>query len=137
MPKGNRLKNDGTNPIFYKTIETIYDAKVIEPTNLGSYSLPRMSHSPNALYIVKSKKDNYASLGIYNQYRELTKEFDISHDHKFYEKGSKKISKRLIEGVAHVHNDRGGRNSNVRYMTKKEIRKYGKYIIAMGGLTNE
>lgn len=36
-----------------------------------------------------------------------------------------------------VHNIRGGRENNVRYMTKKEIKKYGDAIIAMGGKISE
>ena len=36
-----------------------------------------------------------------------------------------------------VHNIRGSRENNVRYMTKKEIKKYGDAIIAMGGKISE
>ena len=47
------------------------------------------------------------------------------------------IIKNLKVGVAHVHIIKGGRGNNTRYMTKKEIKKYGKYIEFMGGRTIE
>lgn len=40
-------------------------------------------------------------------------------------------------GIAHVHNINGGREANVRYMTLKEIKKYGKAIEGMGGKVRE
>lgn len=136
MPKGNRMKNNGTKAVFYRTVETIYDAKVIVPTEKGSYSLPRMSHSPNALYIIKSKSGDYTSLGIYNKYREIVKEIDVEHVHKSRKKDGTILSV-MKRGVAHVHNNFGGRENNVRYMTKKEKKLYGKYISFMGGRMEE
>lgn len=98
--------------------------------------MPRMSNSPNAMYIYKNAKGTTKSLGIYSDKRELIKEFNIDHDHPQRNKNGEVI-RTLKEGVAHVHIIKGGRGNNTRYMTKKEIKKYGKYIKFMGGKISE
>lgn len=135
MPKGNRGGKNGETTGFYITVDTFENAKVITPVTGGSGSLPRISNSPNALYIFKNAKGKMKSLGIYDDKRELVKEINIDHGHK--DKKDGKIIRNLKVGVAHVHTIKGGRGNNTRYMTKKEIKKYGKYIKFMGGKTNE
>lgn len=135
MPKGNRGGKNGKTTGYYKTVGEFDGAEIITPIAGGSGSLPRMSNSPNAIYIFKNAKGQMKSLGIYNDKRELEKEFNIGHSHK--DRKENKIVRNLKKGVAHVHIIRGGRNSNTRYMTKKEIKKYGKYIEFIGGKTVE
>lgn len=136
MAKGNRGGKNGSTTGYYVTVGTFEGAKIITPTKKGSYSLPMMSHSPNAIYILKNKRGQLKSLGIYNEKRELVKSFDLSHEHINYNKEGT-IKEMLKKGIVHVHNYRGGRQNNVRYMTKKEKKKYKKYIIFMGGKLSE
>lgn len=117
MPKGNRGGKNGKTTGYYKTVGEFDGAEIITPIAGGSGSLPRMSNSPNAIYIFKNAKGQMKSLGIYNDKRELEKEFNIGHSHKDWKEN--KIVRNLKKGVAHVHIIRGGRNSNTRYMTKK------------------
>ena len=130
MGKG-RSKLKGYNE-YESTGEYIDGFKVIEKIGGGPSSLPRFSNSPDTVYILKSN-GVYKSLGIYNEHRELTKQIDIRHGHVNKTKKGKR--EKLVKGVAHVHNIRGGRLNNVRYMTDKEIKKYGKAITLMGGRT--
>lgn len=116
------------------TGESIAGIKVIKSLGSPSDPLPRFSGTPNAVYILKSG-EHYKSLGIYGPDRELRKEIDITHGHTNRPKSGKKT--KLKRGVAHVHNIRGGRENNVRYMTKKEIKKYGEAVIGMGGKVRE
>ena len=127
-----RSKSGGKYNEYKYTGEVIEGIKVIESISGDRNPLPQFSGSPNAVYILK-KHGEYASIGIYNQNRELVKEIEINHQHtNRYKSGVKKVIKK---GVAHVHNKKGGRNNNVRPMTKKEIKKYGKAIEKMGGRT--
>jgi hypothetical protein len=135
MPKGNRGGKNGKTTGYYKTVGEFDGAEIITPIAGGSGSLPRMSNSPNAIYIFKNAKGQMKSLGIYNDKRELEKELNIGHGHR--DKKGNTIIKNLKVGVAHVHIIKGGRGNNTRYMTKKEIKKYGKYIEFMGGRTIE
>lgn len=129
-----RSKINGRYNEYKSTGEVLGGIKVIESIKSPRDPLPRFSGSPNAVYILKSH-GYYKSIGIYGENRELKKEIDISHGHVNRPKSGKKES--LKKGVAHVHNIYGGRENNVRYMTKKEIKKYGKAVIAMGGKTYE
>lgn len=106
--------------VFRFTGKIINNISVIEKQK-GSASIPRMSKNPNDVYILKSKK-GYKSIGIYNQYNELYAEINIDHPHKD-----------IPRGIAHIHFIFGGRANNVRMLTKKEIKKYGKTIEQMGG----
>ncbi len=119
---------------YRSTGETIKGIKVIEQIKPGNAKLPQMSNTPNTEYILKSN-GVYKSLGIYGSDRRLQKEIEIRHGHTNRPKSGKK--EKLKKGVAHVHNIKGGRGNNVRYMTKKEIKKYGKAVIAMGGKISE
>ena len=99
-------------------------------------SLPRMSHSPNAIYILKNKNGKYKSMGIYNEHREIVKEFDIGHGHKRRNKRGE-VVQHLKRGVFHTHIAKGGRENDTRYLTKKEIKKYGDYLHFIGGMLSE
>lgn len=92
---------------------------MIVPTLKGSNSLPRMSNSPESLYILKNEEGKMKSLGVYNDKREIVKEIDIGHGHKVRSRNGKLV-KYLKRGVAHTHTTKGGRENNTRYMTKKE-----------------
>ena len=129
-----RSKVNGKYNEYKATGEYIEGIKVIESLEEGSTRVPRYSGSPNSVYILKVN-GNYKAIGIYNEHRELVKEIEISHGHTNRPKSGKKS--KLRRGVAHVHNIRGGRENNIRYMTKKEIKKYGKAIEKMGGRVRE
>lgn len=133
--RGAYYQHGGFSVYEYEaTGETIEGFKVIQMKGGGSASLPEMSNTPGTVYILKSH-GYYKSLGIYGEDRRLRKAIDITHLHTNRFRSGKK--ERLRKGVAHVHNMRGGRGSNVRYMTKKEIKKYGRAIVAMGGRLRE
>ena len=129
--RGSYSQRGGFSKREYRaTGETIGGFKVIEKIAGGSASLPEMSNTPGTVYILR-KENGRMKLGVYGNDRRLRQEFEIDHKHTNRPKSGKKET--LIKDVAHVHNLRGGRGANVRYMTKKEIRKYGAAIIAMGG----
>lgn len=68
--------------------------------------------------------------------KEIQKEIDIYHGHKVRNhKGE--IVKKLKRGVAHIHTSKGGRENNMRYLTKKEIKLFGEYIKYIGGKISE
>ena len=132
MPKGNRGGKNGETTGFYKTVDSFEDAQIIVPTERGSNSLPRISNSPDRIYILKTPSGEYKSIGIYGKNREIIKEFDIGHGHKVKDKNGK-VVQWLKRGYAHTHISKGGRENNTRYPTKKEIKRYGKYIKFIGG----
>ena len=136
MPKGNRGGKNGETTGFYETVDSFEDAKIIKSTERGGNSLPRMSNSPNAIYILKNASDKYKSIGVYDKNREIAKEFDIGHGHKARDKNGK-IIQWLKRGYVHTHTSKGGRENNTRYPTKKEIKMYGKYIKYIGGKLHE
>lgn len=115
---------------YVSTGKTIDGYKVIRHKTKDQASLPQMSNTPGTVYILENSK-GYKSIGIYGDDRRLRKEIDLRHGHT-NRPASGKIE-RLRRGVAHVHNIRGGRGNNVRYMTKKEIKKYGALVIKLGG----
>jgi hypothetical protein len=115
---------------YQATGETMGGFKVIEHKSKPNAGLPTMSNSPNAVYILKSH-GYYKSIGIYGSDRRLQKEIDLGHGHTNRFKSGKK--EHLQRGIAHVHHIKGGRDNNVRYMTQKEINKYGRAILEMGG----
>lgn len=120
---------------YEATGETLEGFKVIRHKTNGHASLPQMSNTPGTVYILQNGDGHYKSMGIYGADRRLRKQIDIHRKHTNRYKSGKRVV--LKKGVAHVHNWRGGRNSNVRYMTKKEIKKYGKAIVLMGGKLHE
>ena len=128
-PSGKaRLKGE-----YFDTGQRIEGVKVLQRTGNGKGGMPRFSNTPNTMYILQTKGGTLKALGIYDSHRELTKTIDIDHGHTNRPKSGKK--QKLKKGIAHVHNHKGGRENNVRYMTPKEKKKYRKIIIAMGGRT--
>lgn len=119
---------------YRSTGEVIAGTKVIEKIGSKSASLPQFSNTPNTMYILKSN-GRYTELGVYGPDRRIRKVIDITHRHTNRTKhGIKEV---LKKGVAHIHHIRGGRESNVHYLTKKDIKLYGKIILAMGGKIRE
>ncbi|MBR4711741.1 MAG: hypothetical protein IKP10_06875 [Clostridia bacterium] len=115
---------------YRDTGDTIKGFKVIEQIKEGTATLPQMSNTPGTVYIFRTRSGEM-KIGIYGQDRRITKEIEISHGHRNkYNSGKKQ---RLKKGVAHVHNWHRGRENNTRYMTKKEIKIYGKAVLAIGG----
>lgn len=118
---------------FHDTGERIDGIKVIEHNDpKNNAPIPQYSNTPNTKYILK-KAGQYKSLGIYNEHRELVQTYDLAHSHTNKPKSGKK--EMFKKGLAHVHNHKGGRENNVRKMTVKEIKKYGRAIRKMGGST--
>lgn len=83
------------------------------------------------IYILENASGIREKIGIYAEDRELIKEIEIGHGHTNRPKSGKK--ERLIRGVAHIHHTKGGRGNNVRYLTKKEQKKYGNLVVKIGG----
>ena len=133
--RGAYLQRGGFSVQEYQaTGETVGGFKVIEHKTKKNAPLPQMSVAPDAVYVLKSS-GRLKAIGIYGKDRRLKKEIEIAHGHKNrYKDGHVKILKR---GIAHVHHINGGRENNVRYMTGKEIKKYGEAVIEMGGRVSE
>lgn len=133
--RGAYLQSGGFKIQEYEaTGETIGCIKVIRQKTKTAASLPEMSNTPGTAYILKSGS-RYTTLGVYGNDRRLKKAFDITHGHK--NRPQNGTIERLKRGIAHVHNINGGREANVRYMTLKEIKEYGKAIEGMGGKVRE
>ncbi len=129
--RGSYLQHGGfTIQEYESTGETIDGIKVIQKVNSDTTSLPQMSNTPGTAYILKSN-GKYKSLGIYGPDRRLRKAIDITHGHTNRPKSGN--NEKFKRGVAHVHHMRGGRGNNVRLMADKEIKKYGKAILEIGG----
>lgn len=118
---------------YERTGEIIEGVKVIRHKTSSKAPMPRFSNSPGAIYILQNK-EGYKSIGIYGPDRRIRKEIEISHSHTNRYKSGR--TEKLDLGVAHVHNIHGGRENNVRYMTKKEIKLYGSIITKIGGRTH-
>lgn len=128
MPKdkrGGRIVNPQ-----YKTVDMVDGVKVITLKAGGSMALPYIAGS-SRMYILENAKGERKSIAIYDSSGYITKQIDIGHGHTNRPKSGKKES--LVKGVAHVHNVKGGRGNNVRYMTSREIKKYGSLIVKLGG----
>ena len=115
---------------YADTGERVGGFKVIQHRSKKASSLPQMSDTPSTVYVLKSG-GKYKSIGIYGPDRRLRKAIDVTHSHTNKPKNGKRV--KLKAGVAHVHNMRGGRENNVRYMTQKEIKHYGSAVVLMGG----
>lgn len=124
--RGQYLQKGGFRVQTYHAVGEIDGVKVIERIDGRPGFMPRMSNSPNAIYILKSN-GYYKSIGIYGSDRRLRKDIHIQHSHE------NRLGEEIPKGIAHVHNLRGGRLNNVRKMSKKERRKYGALVQKMGG----
>ena len=132
--RGAYLQKGGFSYQEYEaTGETINGIKVIKHKTRPNASLPEMSNTPGAVYILHNPV-GYKQLGIYGKDRRLKKTIEFMHGHKQKINGKKVHLKR---GVVHVHNHKGGRSNNVRYINKREIKKYGSVLSKMGGVIVE
>jgi len=127
-------KGGFTEQAYRATGETLAGIKVIEKINSKSASLPEMSNTPGTVYILKSA-GHFTAMGIYGADRRLQKAIEFNRRHVIRLKNGKRIV--LKKGIAHVHNLRGGRGNNVRYLTIREKKKYGTAIELMGGVLSE
>lgn len=128
MPKdkrGGRIVNPQ-----YKTVDMVDGVKVITHKAGGSMALPYIAGS-SRMYILENAKGERKSIAIYDSSGYITKQIDFGHGHTNRPKSGNK--EYLVRGVAHVHNVKGGRGNNVRYLTAKEIKKYGNLIVKLGG----
>lgn len=119
---------------YEATGEVIGGIKVIrdkrdKPGVKGSFKPPEMSNTPGTAYIFQSH-NKYKNLLTYGMDRSSKQSYDLTHSHTNRPKNGK--VEKLKLGVVHVHNIRGGRENNVRYMTKKEIKKYGHIMRRLG-----
>ena len=128
MPKdkrGGRIANPQ-----YKTVDMVDGIKVITLKAGGSMALPYIA-GRSKMYILENAKGERKSIAIYDSSGHIAKQIHFAHAHTNRPKSGK--VEKLKSGVAHVHNVKGGRGNNVRYMTPKEIKKYGNLITKLGG----
>ena len=114
----------------YKKVDEVDGVKVIKRIANGPASLPRMA-GRSRMYILENAKGERKSIGIYDSSGHLAKAIDFGHGHTNRPKSGK--NEYLKNGVAHIHSIKGGRNNNVRYLTSREIKKYGNLIVKLGG----
>lgn len=105
----------------YKTVDIVDGVKVITLKAGGPMSLPSIA-GRSSMYILETAKGERNRIAIYDSSGHIAKQIDFGHGHK-----------KLKNGVAHVHNIKGGRGNNVRYMTSREIKKYGALVTKLGG----
>lgn len=128
MPKdkrGGRI----VNPKYHKVGE-VDGVKVIKLNANGPMSLPLVA-GRSRVYILENAAGERKKIAIYDSSGYLEKEIHFDRSHTNRPKSGKK--EKLEYGVAHVHNVKGGWGNNVRYMTTKEIKKYGDIVIKLGG----
>lgn len=128
MPKdrrGGRIFNPK-----YKTVDMVDGVKVITLKAGGSMALPFVAGS-SRMYILENSKGERKKIAIYDSSGYLAKEIHFDKGHTNRPKSGKK--EYLKRGVAHVHNVKGGWGNNVRYLTSREIKKYGNLIAKLGG----
>lgn len=114
----------------YKTVDMVDGVKVITAKAGGPMSLPYIAGRSN-MYILENAKGQRQSIAIYDSSGHIAKQIDFGHGHTNRPKSGKK--EKLKPGIAHVHNVKGGRGNNVRYLTSREIKKYGDLIVKLGG----
>ncbi|MCL2139433.1 MAG: hypothetical protein FWH41_07885 [Treponema sp.] len=102
-----------------KTADYIAGVKVLKRLK-GKQNLPAMSNTPNTSYIQLTSKGEFKQYKVYGYDRRPI--FDIDGDHPHGK----------IKGL-HIHFWAGGRDNNVRELTLKEKKKYGKILRAAGG----
>lgn len=128
MPKdkrGGRIFNPQ-----YKTVDIVDGVKVIKLKAGGPASLPFVAGS-SRMYILETTNGERKKIAIYDSGGYLAKEIHFDKGHTNRPKSGKK--EQLKKGVAHVHNVKGGWGNNVRYLTNREIKKYGNLIVKLGG----
>jgi hypothetical protein len=128
MPKdkrGGRI----FNPQYHK-VDTVDGIKVITLNTKRSMSLPKVA-GRSRMYILENATGERKKIGIYDSSGHIAKEIHFDRGHTNRPKSGK--TEYLKRGVAHVHNVKGGWGNNVRYMTKREIKKYGNLVIKLGG----
>lgn len=128
MPKdrrGGRIFNPQ-----YKTVDTVDGIKVITLKAGGSMSLPQIS-GRSQMYILENATGERKKIAIYDSSGYLEKEIHFDRGHTNRPKSGK--AEKLKRGVAHIHNVKGGWGNNVRYLTPREIKKYGALIVKLGG----
>ena len=128
MPKdkrGGRIFNPQ-----YRTVDIVDGVKVIKLKTNGPMSLPQVA-GRSRMYILENAIGERKKIAIYDSSGYLVKEihFDRGHTNR---PQSGKVEK-LKRGIAHVHNVKGGWGNNVRYLTSREIKKYGNLITKLGG----
>lgn len=111
----------------YKTVDTLYDAKILEGINSKYHGLPEVSHSPNAKYIKLSNDGDLRMMRIYDNDRYLTLEIGY-HPEASINNGNRK------DKVLHYHTyDRDFNRSKAVRLTKNNdiYKKYKKYLEAL------
>lgn len=114
----------------YHTVDMVDGIKVIKSNKNGPMSLPKMAGKSGA-YILENAKGQRNSIAIYDSSGHIARQIDFGHGHTNRPKSGK--NEYLKRGVAHVHSIKGGRENNVRYMTSREIKKYGSLVVKLGG----
>ena len=114
----------------YKKVDEVDGVKVITLKAGGSMSLPLVAGS-SRMYILQNAKGERQKIAIYDSSGYLAKEIHFDKGQTNRPKSGKK--EKLKKGVAHIHNVKGGWGNNVRYLTPKEIKKYGNLIVKLGG----
>lgn len=118
--RGSYLQKGGFKVQDYKVVDIIAGIKVLSKRNdkNKSTNLPTMSNTPGTMYMSKNKRGYIKQLRIYGNDRRAKIDIDFDHKHKGMQ--------------PHIHFYKGGRENNVRELTKKDIKKYGKILKEIG-----
>ena len=119
MPKV-KIRGRIVNP-QYRTVDIVDGVKVIKLNRDGPMSLPKVA-GRSSMYILENAKGERNRIAIYDSSGYIAKQIDFGHGHG-----------KLKYGVAHMHSIKGGRDNNVRYLTSREIKKYGNLVTKLGG----
>ena len=102
----------------YKSVGIIEGIKVLKPVK-GQNNLPAMSNTPGTRYLLMDDNNNFKQLRIYDNSRHLVVDIDYGHSPN----GS---------DILHIHFWKGGRSNNVRNLTSKDLKKYGRILRQAG-----
>ena len=111
----------------YKTVGTLYDAKILVGIDSRYHGLPEVSRSPNAKYIKLSNDGELRMMRIYDDERYLTLEIGY-HPEASINNGNRK------DKVLHYHtyNKDFNRSKAVKLTENNDIyKKYKKYLEAL------
>ena len=122
--RGAMAKNGHVTEDEYRTVRTVYDAKVLAGTK-HAHGLPDYSHTPNSIYIKENSDGSFREMRVYNEKGRLY--LEIAYHGEVHLTGNRN------HPILHYHTyDEALKHSAAKRLTKELYEKYKKYLEAYG-----